>query len=62
MSRRASRCSQSDIARAIRAAEQVGAVMSVEILPDGTIRLTPVEQTQQKSKNGAARQKKDIVL
>jgi hypothetical protein len=44
MSRRPARCTQADIRRAIKAVEQAGASMAVEILPDGTIRLTPVSQ------------------
>lgn len=41
MPRRPSRFTQSDVARAIRAAQQVGEPMAVEIAPDGTIRLIP---------------------
>lgn len=41
MSRRAARCTQADIARAIRAVEQTGARMAVEIGTDGTIRIIP---------------------
>ncbi len=41
MSRRPARVTQADIARALRAAEQVGAWVTVEIRPDGTIRLVP---------------------
>jgi hypothetical protein len=44
MSRRAARCTQADIHRAIKAVEQAGARMAVEILPDGTIRLSPANQ------------------
>lgn len=45
MPRRPARVRQADIARAIRAVEQAGAGarMAVEIAPDGTIRLVPVE-------------------
>lgn len=43
MSRRAARCTQADMHRAIKAVEQSGANMAVEILPDGTIRLVPVK-------------------
>lgn len=39
MSRRPARFRESDLRRAIRAAEKEGARMSVEILPDGTIKL-----------------------
>ena len=42
MPRTAARVTQADIARAIREAQQVGAPMAVDILPDGTIRLLPV--------------------
>jgi hypothetical protein len=42
MSRHAARFTQADIARALKAVEQVGARMAVEILPDGTIRIAPV--------------------
>ena len=41
VSRRPARVTQADIARALRAAEQVGAHVAVEISPDGTIRLVP---------------------
>lgn len=43
MPRTSARVTQADIARAIRAAQQVGAPMAVDILPDGTIRLMPVQ-------------------
>ena len=42
MPRTAARVTQADIARAIRAAQQAGAPMAIDILPDGTIRLIPV--------------------
>ena len=35
------RVTQADIARAIRAVQQTGAPLAVEIAPDGTIRLVP---------------------
>ena len=41
MSRRPARVTQADIARSIRAAEQVGHGHVVEIAPDGTIRIVP---------------------
>lgn len=41
MTMRAARCSQADIARALRAARQAGDGMIVEIAPDGTIRIVP---------------------
>lgn len=44
MSRRAARFTQADIARAIRAVQQTGAGMAVEISPDGTIRIVPIPE------------------
>jgi hypothetical protein len=44
MSRRPARCTQADIARAIKAVEQTHARMAVEILPDGTIRIEPASE------------------
>jgi len=41
MSRRPARVTQADIARSLRAAEQVGHGHIVEIAPDGTIRILP---------------------
>lgn len=41
MTMRAARCSQADIARALRAARQVGGGAVVEVAPDGTIRIIP---------------------
>lgn len=41
MSRTAARFTQADIHRAIKAVEQAGADMAVEILRDGTIRIVP---------------------
>lgn len=41
MSRTPARCTQADIARAIRAVEQVGANAVVEVARDGTIRIIP---------------------
>jgi hypothetical protein len=48
MPRRPARFTQADIARAIRAAEQAGSPRTVEIAPDGTIKLVPVEPTKPK--------------
>ncbi len=36
------RATQADIARALRAAEKTGLNVAVDILPDGTIRLIPM--------------------
>lgn len=43
MANRTARNTQAEIARALRAVQQVGIPMAVEIAPDGTIRLVPVE-------------------
>lgn len=42
MSRAAARFREADIKRALRAAEAVGAKVTVEVTADGTIRLVPV--------------------
>lgn len=41
MSRTPARCTQADIARAIRAVQQAGADSVVEVARDGTIRIVP---------------------
>lgn len=46
MPRSPARATQADIARAIRAVEQTKASMRVEVLPDGTIRLTPYTEAE----------------
>lgn len=43
MSRRPARCTQADMHRAIKAAEQAGGRMGVKVCPDGAILLLPVE-------------------
>lgn len=43
MANRPAKNTQAEIARALRAVKQVGVPMAVEIAPDGTIRLVPVE-------------------
>lgn len=40
MGRRPARVTQADLTRAIRAVTQAGADMVVEVLPDGTIRIS----------------------
>lgn len=42
MGMRAARFTQAEIARAIRAIEETGASMAVEIARDGTIKIVPV--------------------
>ena len=60
MPRRPARVTQADIARAIRAAEQAGSPRTVEITPDGTIKLVPVEPgTAKPEANG---KKREIIL
>ncbi len=44
MSRRPARFTQSDITRALKAAGQCGYPTMVEILPDATIRIVPVDK------------------
>ena len=45
MSRRPATFTQADVARALRAAEQVApGRMTIEIAPDGTIRIRPLEE------------------
>lgn len=41
-----SRATRSDIARAVRAAHSVKLPCAVEIAPDGTIRIVPVDLTE----------------
>lgn len=43
MSRRPALVTQADVARALRAVEQTHTRAAVEILPDGTIRIVPLE-------------------
>jgi hypothetical protein len=50
MSRTPAKVTQADIARAIRAIAQTGARLAVEIAPDGTIRLVPVDSKDGKGK------------
>jgi hypothetical protein len=60
MPRRPARVTQADIARAIRAADKARSPRTVEITPDGTIKLVPVEAGTAKSEaNGT---KREIIL
>ena len=54
MSRRPARFSQADLERALRAAQNVGARVAVEITPGGSIRLEPVETSSESAKPLAA--------
>jgi hypothetical protein len=47
MSRRAASFTQADVARALRAAEQVApGRMTIELGPDGVIRIVPIEASR----------------
>lgn len=46
MPRTAAKVTQADIARVLRAIESVGAKVRVEVLPDGTIRMDPVDSAE----------------
>jgi hypothetical protein len=52
MARGRLRFRQGDVERALKAVARVGALVAVEIAPDGTIRLTPSQQPPQST--GAA--------
>jgi hypothetical protein len=56
MSRRAARVTQADIARALRAAEQTGARVRVDVCPDGTISLIPIEAAELRQPASTGRQ------
>lgn len=43
MARTAAKVTQADIARVLRAINSTGAKLRVEVLPDGTIRMEPVD-------------------
>lgn len=58
MSRRPATFTQADVARALRAIKQADVKMSVEISPDGTIRIVPAQHLP----GGAIEQRKEIVL
>ena len=47
MSPRPARTTQADIARVLRAVAPIPTPMAVEVLPDGTIRITPYEPHRQ---------------
>lgn len=64
MSRAAARFTQADLARAIRAIEQTRAPMSVEITPDGVIRIVPNAREESKGevRPNLIEPERDIVL
>lgn len=49
MGRRPAKVTQADIARALRAVAQLAVPMAVEIAPDGTIRLMPIQMEKLKA-------------
>lgn len=57
MSRRPARCTEADIRRAVKAA---GERRAVDILPDGTIRLIPIESLP--AKPSPLPEEREIVL
>ena len=63
MPRTPAKVTQADIARALRAAEQAGVRVVVEIAPDGTIRLIPATNNQELSRGQLpVEREKEIVL
>ena len=48
MSRRAARCTQADIARALRAMAQEGVCGAVEVTPEGVLRIVPASRVPSK--------------
>jgi hypothetical protein len=56
MSRRAARCTEADLKRAVKAAMAIGTHTVVELLPDGTIRIVQKEELAPASRG------KDITL
>jgi hypothetical protein len=62
MSRSPARATQADIARAIRAVQQTGARMEIEIAPDGTIRIVPVPEPQDALKISTVALRKEFRL
>ena len=61
MTRRAARVTQADIARALRAAAQMGERMVLEIAPDGTMRIMPATEPAPSTPDKLAR-KREIRL
>jgi hypothetical protein len=64
MPRRPARCTQADIARAIKAVEQTGAQMAVEIDPHGTIRIVPIDPGERRrpAQKDKVEHEREIVL
>lgn len=62
MSRRPARFTQADIARAIRAIEQTGARMAVEVTADDTIRIVPIDHKRRRPEKAEIGEKPEIVL
>jgi DNA-binding XRE family transcriptional regulator len=61
MPRRPAHITQADVARAIRAAKQTGAG-AVEVLPNGTIRVTLLPSLTETTKAEPAEDTREIVL
>jgi hypothetical protein len=62
MPRRPARFTQADIARALRAVEQTGARVAVEITPDGMIRIVPTGDDVTTADRCAVANAREIVL
>lgn len=62
MSRRAARCTEADISRAIRAADRAAAPRAVKIDADGSIWLVPATDALAKPKAADISKVRDFVL
>jgi hypothetical protein len=63
MSRRAARYTQADIARMLRAFEQVNGMRGTpQLQPDGSLRIVPVEHNQSQIKKAAVEPEEEIIL
>ena len=62
MPRRPARVTQADIARALRAAVQVGARVRIDVHPDGMISLVPIEEGQPEPQTANLATGPEIVL
>lgn len=62
MSRRPARFTESDLARVIRVADRLGVARTIEIRPDGTISLVPVDAKPKPEDAGPVAAVRDFVL